>query len=39
MARIIEFRIPVTYQPKTKPIPATGGKVIEFRATSTKRSA
>lgn len=30
MARIIEFRIPDTYQPKARPVPVTGGKVIEF---------
>ena len=30
MARIIEFRIPDTYHPKSRPIPVTGGKVIEF---------
>jgi hypothetical protein len=30
MARIIEFRVPERYQPKARPLPVTGGKVIEF---------
>jgi hypothetical protein len=39
MARIIEFHIPDTYQPKARPIPVTRGKVIEFPASQTKQSA
>lgn len=39
MARIIEFRIPETYQPKARPVPETGGKLIEFPTTPTKQSA
>lgn len=30
MARIIEFHIPDTYQPKSRTAPVTGGKLIEF---------
>jgi len=39
MARILEFRIPESYQPKARPLPVTGGKVIEFPTTPTKQSA
>jgi hypothetical protein len=40
MARVIEFYIPENYRPKARPtVPMTRGKVIEFRAASTKRSA
>lgn len=40
MARIIEFYIPENYRPKVQPVVAiTRGKVIEFPATPTKRSA
>jgi len=39
MARVIEFYIPENYRPKAKVVPITRGKVIEFRTTSTKRSA
>lgn len=40
MARIIEFHIPENYQPKPQPVVSiTRGKVIEFPASPTKRSA
>jgi len=39
MARIIEFHIPETYKPKSRPLPVTGGKVIEFPIAPTKQSA
>ena len=41
MARLIEFYIPENYQPKPKPVVVsiTFGKLIEFPATPTKRSA
>jgi len=39
MARVIEFYIPENYRPKARVVPITRGKVIEFPATPTKRSA
>jgi hypothetical protein len=40
MARVIPFYIPENFRPKVKWIPSAGpGKVIEFPATPTKRSA
>lgn len=41
MARVIEFYIPENYLPKPKPavVSITRGKVIEFPATPSKRSA
>ena len=41
MARVIEFYIPDNYHPKPKPVAASviRGKLLEFPATPTKRSA